>query len=166
MLSTSRETNMKNQDVINKLSKLIQIDIDASEAYKQALQKINHAGIHTSICQFREDHLRHIDNLSAAIQELGGKIPDYKQDIKGYLIEGFTALRSVTGIEGALKAMQGNEKLTNRVYQEAVESDLPPHILQLVQQNYADEQRHLRYIEQVLQTKPWATKRQNESISI
>ncbi|MDF2690533.1 MAG: ferritin-like protein of unknown function [Gammaproteobacteria bacterium] len=157
---------MNNQEIVNKLSKLIQLDIDASEAYKQALQKIDHMAIHTSICQFREDHLRHIDNLSAIIQELGGKVPDYKQDLKGYLIEGFTALRSVTGTEGALKAMQGNEKLTNRVYKEATSLDLPVHVMQLVQQNYADEQRHLRYIEQVLETKPWATKRRSESISL
>lgn len=157
---------MKNQEIVTKLTKLIQLDIDAAEAYKQALQKIDHMAIHTSICQFREDHLRHIDNLSAAIQELGGKVPDYKQDLKGYLIEGFTALRSVTGTEGALKAMQGNEKLTNRVYGEATKLDLPTHIMQLVQQNYSDEQRHLRYIEQVLETKPWSTKRKEPLTSL
>ncbi|MDF2530365.1 MAG: hypothetical protein K0Q57_1245 [Gammaproteobacteria bacterium] len=155
---------MKNQEIINKLTKLVQLDIDAAEAYKQALQKIDDMAIHTSLGQFRQDHFRHIDNLSAAIQELGGKIPDYKQDLKGYLIEGFTALRSVTGTEGALKAMQGNEKLTNRVYKEALQADMPAHILQLIQQNYADEQRHLKYIEQALETKPWANKRQPASL--
>ena len=51
---------------------------------------------------------------------LGGNPPKRSVDLKGLLLEGFTALRSVTGTEGALKAMQSNEKTTNKKYQEAL----------------------------------------------
>jgi hypothetical protein len=53
----------------------------------------------------RDDHKRHIELLASEIPTLGGTPPDYSPDFKGYLISGFTSLRSITGTEGALKAM-------------------------------------------------------------
>lgn len=146
---------MNNEELIKNLYKLIQLDIDATHAYEQALKNIDKSDIHQTIRQFRDDHERHINELSAIIRTLGGKPPEKTPDLKGYLIEGFTSLRSITGTEGALKAMRSNEKMTNRWYEDAVQWNVSVDIKTLLQKNYADEQRHLQYIEHAIETKLW-----------
>lgn len=146
---------MNNADIAKKLTKLAQLDIDAVEAYNQALASIDNTKIHKVISQFRDDHIRHIDELSAAIQSLGEEPPKRTQDIKGFLIEGFTAIRSATGIEGALKAMRGNEKLTNSTYEDALSWELPANIKALIEKNRSDEKRHLEFIETAIDKQLW-----------
>jgi uncharacterized protein (TIGR02284 family) len=139
-------------NVIEVLSDLVQLDVDATYAYEQALKQIDDKKIYADIEGFRDDHLRHIDELSALIKELGGTPPDKSRDLKGFVIEGFTALRSVTGTKGALSAMEGNEKLTNKNYQSAIDDnpDFSTRVMNLLKKNYGDEQRHLHYIQSTL----------------
>jgi uncharacterized protein (TIGR02284 family) len=143
---------MKNEDLVKILYHLAQLDIDAVHAYNQALENITDEAIHKNITNFRNDHIRHIDDLSKQIHQHNGEPPIRTKDFKGYLIEGFTSLRSITGTEGALKAMEFNEVLTNKTYKEALEenNDLPIEIRALIQRNYADEKRHLEYIRAIL----------------
>jgi len=146
---------MTNNTIAKKLIELAQLDIDAAYAYEQALGSIEHSAIHAQISSFRDDHLRHINELSALIRQLGEEPPAHTKDFKGFLIAGFTAIRSMTGTEGALKAMQGNEKLTNKTYQEALSWDLTPDARALIEKNYADEKRHLQYITTTLEARSW-----------
>ncbi len=146
---------MDTQEAIRKLSRLMQLDVDAIHAYEQAIEKIEHASIKETITRFREAHKTHVLQLKAAISQLGGQPPAETPDLKGYLIEGFTALRSVTGTEGALKALQGNEQLTNKRYREALDWEVPTEISKLIEKNHQDEQEHLRYIERSLENKVW-----------
>lgn len=141
---------MDTQKLIAKLNDLIQLDIDAVEAYKQALKNIDDKSVYDKINQFCLDHERHIIDLSQAVRKLDGKPIERSQDFKGFLIEGFTAIRSATGTEGALKAMKTNEKLTNQKYHDAMILDLPAEIKLIIEKNYADEKRHLDYIQSVL----------------
>ena len=140
------------------INSLIQLDIDAVEAYKQALRNIDFPSIYSSLEGFRQDHEEHIRALSAEIHQLGGKPIERSQDFKGYLIEGFTAIRSVTGVEGALKAMLGNEKLTTQTYEKALDADVPVSTKNIIRKNYEDEERHLKYIENALDLKSWGKK--------
>lgn len=142
-------------ELTEKLSSLVQLDIDAVNAYEQAINNIDHTMIRTSLLQFQEDHKRHIVDLSHAIRELGGYPPERTLDIKGFFIKGFTAIRSLTGTEGALKAMMSNEKLTTSTYENALTIQAPAAIKEIIQRNYADEQRHLEYITTALNNKTW-----------
>lgn len=146
---------MDTAKVIEKLNKLAQLDIDAVEAYKQALKNIDSKDVFEKINQFCLDHERHILDLTQAVRNLGGNPVEKTLDVKGFLIEGFTAIRSATGTEGALKAMKMNEKLTNSQYDDAVKCDWPANVRDIIERNYADEKRHLQYIESVLVNKPW-----------
>lgn len=146
---------MNNAEIAKKLTKLAQLDIDAVEAYNQAIESIDNTKLHQAISRFRDDHIRHIDELSAAIHALGEEPPKRTQDIKGFLIEGFTAIRSATGLEGALKAMRTNEKLTNNAYEDALSWELPPDIKALIEKNRSDEKRHLDFIENALEKQLW-----------
>lgn len=141
---------MTNQEIADKLSSLVQLDIDAAHAYGQAIEKADAPEVREHLMRFRDDHNNHVHELSRIIREIGGMPPDYSWDFKGFLIEGFTALRSITGTDRALKAMKTNEELTTKTYREACALPLPPTIKAVVERNYGDEQRHLHYIEQTI----------------
>lgn len=142
---------MESKQLIDKLCNLAQLDIDAVHAYDEALQHIDNQNIYESIKEFRDDHIRHINDLSEVITSFGGTPPERTKDFKGYLIQGFTSLRSITGTIGALKAMETNEVLTNKTYANALESnEMPKEVRTLVEKNYEDEKRHLNYIRTTL----------------
>lgn len=138
---------MEKRDIIKTLESLAQLDMDAWHAYGQAIEKSEDIGVRHKLEKFRADHERHISELSEAIRKLGVEPPNFSRDFKGFLIEGWTVLRSVTGVQGVLAAMQTNEKLTNRKYAEAVKLDLPSDLKTLVAANYQDEKEHLAYIQ-------------------
>jgi uncharacterized protein (TIGR02284 family) len=132
---------------ISVLNDLIQLDYDAIQAYKQAIEKIEDAAARSDLMSFQADHERHIIDLSQAVRVLGGEPEKAGRDLKGVLLEGLTALRSVTGNLGALRAMRMNEKLTNRAYEKALEAKLPINARDVVLTNREDERRHLAAIE-------------------
>lgn len=150
--------SISSKDFLSGLKSLVHLDIDAIHAYEQALEKIDVAEVSQRLGEFRADHQRHVDELSAVIRRHGGEPPESSRDFKGFLIEGFTALRSVTGTEGALKAMHLNEKLTNSRYDRALSLALPPDARMIVEKNRSDERRHLEYIESAIRAKVWEKK--------
>jgi rubrerythrin len=143
------------QDLIKRIKDLVQLDTDASYAYEKAIDSIEVPLVKEQLIAFRGDHERHIRELSAYLRSMGEEPPESKPDIKGYFIEGFTALRSATGTEGALKAMKSNEKLTNSNYDDARKTTAPAELATLLEANYQDERRHLEYIEQALRDRIW-----------
>lgn len=141
---------MIRDDILDHLGKLIQLDVDATHAYDQAIKNVNEQLIKDKLIQFQSDHRKHIDLLSAKVLELGGTPPELTSDFKGFIISGFTALRSLTGTKGALEAMETNERLTNTRYEEACKLDFPVDILAICRSNWADEQRHLSFIREAI----------------
>lgn len=141
---------MDNATIISNLNALIHLDIDAVFAYGEAIDKVEEQQIRDELMHFQGDHERHITALSAKVRGLGGQPPDRSPDLKGYLIEGVTALRSLTGTKGALNAMEMNEKITNKTYAKYAGMDHPAEIQQLIADFYCDEKRHLAYIQQML----------------
>ena len=137
---------MDRDEMVKNLNDLIKVDIDASSAYMQAVEKIDDVDIEEQLMSFREDHERHIDSLNDELQKMGETPPKRSKDLKGHLMEGFTALKSVTGTHGTLEAMKSNEKHTNKKYQEALGWDIPEEIHRIIQENYEDVQQHLQYI--------------------
>lgn len=137
-------------EMYDNLKDLIQVDIDAVGAYEQALDKIEDPDIREHLVTFREDHQRHIIELSSYLMRNGKEPPKQSPDFKGFMIGGFTSLRSITGTDGALKAMKSNEKLTNKEYDEAVNWELDPTARTIIEKGRKDEQAHLAYIEEQL----------------
>jgi rubrerythrin len=150
-----KEEKMDKPEMAKNLSSLMQLDIDAVHAYDQAIKNIEDPMVRDQIVKFRDDHKRHIEELSPEIRALGETPPEFSPDFKGYLISGFTSLRSITGTEGALNAMHTNEKLTNKNYDEARTWPLNPSAKALVEKNYSDERTHLEYIEKTLEARAW-----------
>jgi uncharacterized protein (TIGR02284 family) len=147
---------MEQSDILEMIGSLAQLDVDAYHAYGQAIEKVDISSVRQELTQYQQDHLRHYQELSRYIESMGGEAPEFSKDFKGYMISGFTSLRSVTGTKGALEAMQSNEKMTNKEYDEASSrSDLPSDLHRLLVSFYQDERTHLSFIESALSEKVW-----------
>ncbi|MBJ6726114.1 DUF2383 domain-containing protein [Geomesophilobacter sediminis] len=143
---------MNRDEILSQLEKLIQLDVDATHAYEQAIKNVKEQMIKDKLILFQADHRRHVDTLSAKVVELGGKPPEFTSDFKGFFITGFTALRSLTGTKGALEAMESNEKVTTTKYEDAMKLQWPADIITIIQTNLADERRHLSFVREALST--------------
>jgi len=145
---------MDPSQIIEKLNHLIQLDFDAVGAYDAAIHRIDVESIRTRLAEFQDDHRRHISELSGLVRARGG-VPMERPDAKGFILKGFTAVTSMMGNEAALRAMQGNEKLTNSSYANALRENWPPDVRDVIERNHRDEQRHLAYIEDALRNRIW-----------
>lgn len=141
---------MEHDEVLENLGDLLKLDVDAARAYDEAIEKIDEMEIRTQLGKYRDDHHRHVSELTTIIRSMGGEPPEPNPDMKGRLIEGMTALRSSMGTDSALKAMRMNEQLTNRTYERAVEWDMPMEAREFIRRGLEDERQHLAYIEQAL----------------
>ena len=139
---------------IEELNELIRFDFDAIGAYNAAINDIKEMQVRDPLVQFRGDHERHVQNLSAIVIRLGGKPAD-KPDIKGIVRKTMTKVAGLGGTELVLKAMRSNEEVLNKTYAHHLSLDFPDDIKQVIRQNYGDEQRHLAWVEQALQTRLW-----------
>lgn len=141
---------MERTEIVDRLNDLIRLDVDAVEAYDHAIKHLKYDDIKKRFLGFQDDHRAHIRNLSEMVHQYGGTPVQPKPDLKGYLIEGFTALMSLTGTKSILEAMKSNEKMTNRKYEEAESMEFPEEVLRLMRVNLSQEKRHLAYIEEIL----------------
>jgi uncharacterized protein (TIGR02284 family) len=142
------------KDFVAKLNELLMLDVDAVKAYSVAIERIDIPYVKEKLVEFRSDHQRHITDLKAIIIKLGGK-PKEHVDAKGPIMQGVTALRSIMGNEQALKAMKSNEELTNKKYNEALNTPFPADALAIVRRNRDDEARHLAFINGVIEQRIW-----------
>lgn len=138
--------------MIERLNDLIQLDVDAVEAYDKVINHLEYDDIRRRFIDFQDDHRNHVKDLTAAVQQLDGKPVKPSPDLKGYLLEVFTLLMSVSGSIGAMEAMKANEVLTNKKYSQVAALEWPEEIRKLILSNYSQEQRHLNYIEEVIST--------------
>jgi hypothetical protein len=146
---------MTNQEIADELRRLIQLDVDAVLAYDRAIAAIGEGMVASSLAAFRLDHQRHVLELSKGMLDLGVNPPEAKPDLKGSILGGLTAVRSRLGTEQTLQAMRSNEQLTNGSYATAVAKPFPEDVLAIVRKGYADEQRHLAWIERTLDARSW-----------
>ncbi|MDP2307403.1 MAG: DUF2383 domain-containing protein [Pseudomonadota bacterium] len=138
---------MDRTEVVDLLNELVHLDIDAVRAYGQAIDNVKDPTARQTLVGFREDHERHVTDLSAMVRNYGGE-PAERPDLKGVFLEGMTALRSAMGEGPALRAMRDNERFTNRHYVKALETPgLPDEVRNLIARNREDERRHLAWIE-------------------
>lgn len=141
----------KQKDLTSLLNALIELDLDAVEAYQAAIDRLEDADDKRNLTNFMGDHERHVRELQPLVEELGGKPAD-EADIKQILTKGKVVLASLAGDRAILMAMKTNEEDTNTAYERAVQrDDLPAHMRAVIARNREDERRHLAYIERRLE---------------
>ncbi len=146
---------METNEMIDKLNSLIRLDNDALASYNKVIEMIEEATLKTEVTRFRDDHKRHVSVLSELVKSYSGEAATEQKDIRGLFLGGATALQSIFGVEGALKSLHTGEIITNKNYSESVQWDVPEDVKIVLRDNYADEQRHIRFVETALRDKVW-----------
>lgn len=141
---------------VDKLRTLAQLDVDAAGTYEAAIARVKEQMIRERLNDFRIDHVRHVQDLNAVIQQLGGEPVELRPDFKGAAMKGVTAMTSMMGTEAALVAMLANEELTNRTYELALRFNWSPEVRGLIEKNRQDEERHIAWIRDAVRLRPWA----------
>jgi rubrerythrin len=100
-------------DFVEMLGNLVQLDLDAMEAYDAAMARVGKDEYRQQLEAFKGDHLRHAEELSKIVTELGGKAstgPGTKQNVA----TGGVILADMVGDKRILEALKENEDDTTR----------------------------------------------------
>jgi hypothetical protein len=136
------------ENLAKHLTTLAQMDTDAVAVYDEALKHVTDEDVKKSLEAFRGEHEFHAKALSEAILRLFGTAPVLHVDLMGHIVDWVTAMRSMSGTEGALHALKTAEDYHNSHYKDATAWDTGDDDLKVqVQQFYRDEQHHLEYVE-------------------
>jgi len=145
---------MERQEVVDRLSSLMKLDQDAVRAYTRAMENLKHRDLRDSLRRFCADHERHVEGYGSMIRGYGAEAPEPAADARGVFLEGMTAVQSKMGEWSALKACETGEKYVNYKYNQAASEDFPADVKSMIEGNYADEKRHLGYIQKRLEVAP------------
>ena len=137
-------------DARSLLYDLIVLDHDAIAAYDAAIRGLSDEGYRKALTSFRDDHVRHTQNLAPFLAQLGGEVPQ-GPDAKSLLTSGKVAMGSLLGDKAILVAMRSNEDDTNTAYRRASEHpQVTAEMRAVLEQNLADERRHCSWIMETL----------------
>jgi uncharacterized protein (TIGR02284 family) len=145
---------LSTEKIIEELNELIRYDHDAVGVYNAAIKETHELEVRDPLIQFRGDHERHIVELSAIVERLGGQAPK-GPDLKGVLRKTMTATAGLGGTEMVLKAMRSNEEVLNKTYEHHMTLDFPDDIKDVIHGNLDDERRHLAWVLQALANRIW-----------
>lgn len=145
---------MTNIEIAKELAILVELDMVAIQAYSRAIPCIGSASVKDLLIRFRQDHERHVEQLSAVIRALDALPPSPGADRPGCSGELPAAVAELAE-EGALQMIRFHEELATSNYGSSSRLELTPNIKELVMENYQDEQVHLRFISGVLAGRAW-----------
>ena len=132
------------------LNSLIELDLDAIEAYRAAVDKLQDAKAKKALGEFLQDHQRHVDELTPHAKRYAGKAAD-KADAKAVLTTGKVKLASLVGDKAILLAMITNENDTNTAYERAIAHEgFDAALKSLLQKNLGDERRHREWLQKAV----------------
>jgi uncharacterized protein (TIGR02284 family) len=138
-MATTIGTEDKLEDL---LTDLIQLDYDAADAYQAAIDRVQDTGFRSVLAAFKQDHLRHIEELGQFLTKMG-KTPPEEGDMKSLLTQGKVILGGLMGDKAILQAMKTNEEDTNTAYERAVQhKEAGSDLHNALQHALGDERRH------------------------
>ncbi len=132
------------------LRDLVQLDHDAADAYQAAIDRLETASFRSTLAEFKQDHLRHIEELGEILREMGQE-PPKEGDMKSMLTTGKVKLGSLLGDKAIIQAMKTNEDDTNTAYDRATNfKDAPAQVHATLERNCGDERRHRDWMVETL----------------
>lgn len=139
---------MDTHDLVERLSSLVQMDVDAVDVYDEVLRHVTDPDVATAFQRFRGEHAFHVSALRQSVARLGGSAEEPRVDLMGKVAELVSGLRSRGGTRGALHAMDTAERYHNRRYREAAEWEIEDvEVRTFLRRFLDDEERHLAFIE-------------------
>ena len=135
------------KDLASMLNQLLELDFDAIEAYRAAIERLKDETDKSQLASFMADHERHTRELTAIIEGMG-HVPASGPDIKQLLTKGKVVIGSLVGDAAILLAMRTNESDTNTAYERATaRQDLSRELRDILERNLQDEKRHRSWIQ-------------------
>lgn len=133
------------------LKELVSLDYDAIEAYDAAIERLETPTFAERLREFRQDHVRHTENLGSLLRKLNEDVPK-GPDMKRMLTEGKVVIAGLGGDKAVLRAMQANEKVTNKAYEKALEANgADAATRDTLMKNLEDERRHKAWIDRTIE---------------
>lgn len=133
------------------LYELCELDYDAAEAYEAAINRLDKEEYKAQLRQFKQDHERHIVEISALLQKHNEKAPE-GPTTKALLTQGKVVLAQIMGDANILKAMLSNEMDTNTAYERlTTHAEKWVDAEEILMRGLQDEKRHKQWLEMVLQ---------------
>jgi uncharacterized protein (TIGR02284 family) len=135
-------------DVMHMLRNMIELEYDMVGAYATIVERLEDPKARQQLCDFKDDHERHITDLTVELAELGGKAP-FKGDLDAVLEEGEMVIANLIADRALLQTMPSNEQDTNKAYEQATaRTDTSPELASLLERNLADEIGRRSWLEQ------------------
>ena len=139
-------------DLNSLLASIIDLDLDAVEAFDAAIQRVNEAATRAALQAFRADHLRHIEELRPVLEATGRRAPQ-RSDFAHVLTAGKGVVAGLLGDAALLTALKADEEDSNIAYERACDSSIvPARVRTLLRAALGDERRHRTWIAQRLAT--------------
>jgi rubrerythrin len=155
-LDTHTTGNVGNQtptteEILDGLNDLLQLDHDAVGAYDIAIERLKDRDHADQIAGFRRDHERHIRELNELITEFGGT-PTNEPHATGPFKQALQGLGALAGDKGILLSWRTNELQVRTKYDAYASKAVfwPDHVKRLIDRNALDEERHYRWVSDVL----------------
>lgn len=134
------------------LCDLVELEYDAVEAYDAAINRLDNQEYKNQLTSFKEDHVRHISDLSEHLKKHDIDPPSGPSMGKQWLTKGKVVLGNLAGDITILRAMRSNKVDTNVAYEWLRAHD---HIWSesqtLIENNYQDEQKHKKWLERIIE---------------
>lgn len=143
--------NASTEEIVAGLNDLLQLDHDAIGSYEVAMERLEDRDHASQIAGFRLDHERHVRELTEMIRSLGGT-PKNEPHATGPLKQALQGLGGVAGDKGLLMAFRTNELQVRTKYDGYAAKAVmwPAEVKRLVDRNALDEERHYRWVADVM----------------
>lgn len=139
--------------VIDRLNAHIRGELDILAVVDDALGVCTHDDIREKLQEFRHEHERHIELLSALIVSLGGE-PTNHRDLVGILM-GVSARIGARSDASGLRVLRRDLERTASRYESSLFDELRPAVREAYEQILADERRHMSWLDETIKERGW-----------
>lgn len=139
------------KDFAEALKEVVELDYAAADAYEAAIERLENTAYQAKLREFKKDHERHIEEISALLKKNKHEAPQKGDTAKEILTTGKVILANMVGDNTILQAMKSNEMDTNTAYErlEAHEGKWPE-AKDIIHKSLQDEKRHKAWLENTI----------------
>lgn len=133
------------------LKELIELEYAETDAYEEAVERLEAPTYKEKLIEFRADHERHIKEISALLKKNNHEIPQKGTVGKRLITTGKVILANIVGDNTILQAIKSNETDANMAYERINNHKGKwPEARELIKRGLQDGRRHRAWLETTL----------------
>lgn len=133
------------------LKELIELEYAAVDSYGAAIERLENTSYQEKLKEFKKDHERHVEEVSALLRENNHEVPQKGDTAKQILTIGKVLLANLVGDKAILQAMKSNEGDTNTAYERmAGHEGKWAEAADILDKALRDEKRHKAWLKNTL----------------